>query len=142
MLTESSLKPYLIRAFRDWAMDNGFTPQVLIDVEHDDVDVPGSYVSDGRIVLNIHDNAISNLDVSNEWIQFSTRFSGVAHEIAAPLDAILAIYTRENSEGMVFQRVEQIPDSDDDPTLDQDTTPSPKSPGKTKKGQPHLRIVR
>ena len=142
MLTESSLKPYLIRAFREWAMDNGFTPQVLIDVQDDEVNVPDSYVSDGRIVLNIHDNAISDLDISNEWIQFTTRFNGVAHDIATPLEAILAIYTRENSEGMVFQRAELKSDSDDDPTLDKDTTSSPKTPGKIKKGQPHLRIVR
>ncbi len=95
-------KPYLMRAIYEWALDNGLTPHVLISTDNADV-IPGRYVKENRFVLNIHPRSVSGLDISNELLWCSARFSGKPLEIAAPISAVLAIYARENGQGIVFQ---------------------------------------
>jgi stringent starvation protein B len=97
----SSTRPYLIRALYEWCTDNGFTPFIAVLVD-DAVRVPNEYVKDGEIVLNISFDATSALQLGNEFIEFKGRFGGVAREILVPVDHVLAIYARENGQGMAF----------------------------------------
>jgi stringent starvation protein B len=97
----SSTRPYLVRALHDWCTDNGFTPYVAVHVGPG-VQVPMEYVKNGEIVLNVSFEATSNLKLGNEFIEFKARFGGVTREIAVPLDHVLAIYARENGQGMAF----------------------------------------
>ena len=96
-----STKPYLIRALYQWCIDNAFTPYVAVFVDHS-VDVPQEYVSQGEIVLNISPSACQAIVIDNESIQFKARFNGVPKEIYLPLTHIMAIYSRENNQGMSF----------------------------------------
>ncbi len=100
-LAASSTRPYLIRALHEWCTDNGFTPYVAVHVDRS-VQVPLEYVSNNEIVLNVGFDATSNLDLGNELIQFKARFGGVAREIIVPVDHVVAIYARENGQGMAF----------------------------------------
>jgi len=97
----SSTRPYLVRALHEWCTDNGFTPYVAVSVD-DSVQVPREYVSNGEIVLNISFDATSNLQLSNEFIVFKARFGGVAREISVPMGRVIAIYAKENGQGMAF----------------------------------------
>lgn len=97
----TSTRPYLIRALHDWCTDNGFTPYIAVHVDRS-VQVPMEYVSNNEIVLNIGFDATSGLDLGNEFIQFKARFGGVAREILVPVDHVVAIYARENGQGMAF----------------------------------------
>ena len=97
----SSTRPYLIRALYEWCTDNGFTPYVAVLVD-DTVQVPKEYVKDGEIVLNISFDATSSLKLGNEFIEFNARFAGTAREIMVPVDRVIAIYARENGQGMAF----------------------------------------
>ena len=97
----SSTRPYLIRALHDWCTDNGFTPYIAVHVDRF-VQVPMEYVSNNEIVLNVGFDATSSLDLGNEFIQFKARFGGVAREIVVPVDHVVAIYARENGQGMAF----------------------------------------
>jgi stringent starvation protein B len=96
-----STKPYLIRALYQWCIDNALTPYVAVFVDHS-VDVPQEYVSQGEIVLNISPAACQSIVIDNESIQFKARFNGVPKEIYLPLTHIMAIYSRENNQGMSF----------------------------------------
>lgn len=102
---ESSLKPYLLRALYDWAVDHGLTPQVLVDVAAggDEVSVPAAQVKDGRIALNIHPRAVAGLDMGNERLAFSARFGGQKFAVRVPVAAVTAIFCRENGQGIAFQ---------------------------------------
>lgn len=100
--TMSSSRPYLVRALYDWILDNGMTPYVLVDAEQKDVQVPTEYVEQGKIVLNISLSAVHALDLGNEAVQFNARFNGRPRQIYVPMEAIMAIYARENGKGMVF----------------------------------------
>ena len=100
----SSTRPYLIRALYEWCTDNGFTPYVAVKVD-DAVQVPREYVKDGEIVLNISFDATSSLKLGNEFIEFSARFAGTAREIMVPVDRVIAIYARENGQGMAFPQL-------------------------------------
>ena len=100
-LAASSTRPYLIRALHEWCTDNGFTPYIAVHVDRT-VQVPLEYVSNNEIVLNVGFDATSNLDLGNELIQFEARFGGVAREIIVPVDHVVAIYARENGQGMAF----------------------------------------
>ncbi len=97
----SSTRPYLIRALYEWCTDNGFTPFIAVLVD-ERVRVPNEYVKDGEIVLNISFDATSALKLGNDYIEFKGRFGGVARDILVPVDRVLAIYARENGQGMAF----------------------------------------
>ncbi|MFG6416366.1 ClpXP protease specificity-enhancing factor [Roseateles sp. DC23W] len=103
----TSTRPYLIRALHDWCTDNGFTPYIAVHVDRS-VQVPMEYVSNNEIVLNVGFDATSGLDLGNEFIQFKARFGGVAREIVVPVDHVVAIYARENGQGMAFPAPEPL----------------------------------
>ena len=97
----SSTRPYLIRALHEWCTDNGFTPYVAVHVTPA-VQVPLEYVKNDEIVLNVGFEATSGLKLGNELIEFRARFGGVSRDIAVPVDHVVAIYARENGQGMAF----------------------------------------
>jgi stringent starvation protein B len=96
-----STRPYLIRGLYEWCTDNGFTPFIAVLVD-ERVRVPNEFVKDGEIVLNISFDATSALKLGNDYIEFKGRFGGVARDILVPVDRVLAIYARENGQGMAF----------------------------------------
>jgi stringent starvation protein B len=97
----SSTRPYLIRALHDWCTDNGFTPYLAVYVDRS-VQVPQEYVKNNEIVLNASFEATSQLQLGNEFIEFKARFGGMARDISVPVDHVIAIYARENGQGMAF----------------------------------------
>ncbi len=94
-------RPYLIRALHDWCTDNGFTPYVAVYVDAS-VQVPMEYVKNNEIVLNVGFEATSGLKLGNQTIEFKARFGGAARDIVVPVDHVVAIYARENGQGMAF----------------------------------------
>ncbi|CAH2932034.1 MAG: ClpXP protease specificity-enhancing factor SspB [uncultured Paraburkholderia sp.] len=100
-MQEISTKPYLLRALYEWCTDNGYTPHIAVRVDNH-TRVPRQFVRDNEIVLNISFEATSQLQMGNEWVEFSARFSGKSHKIEVPVANILAIYARENGQGMAF----------------------------------------
>lgn len=97
----TSTRPYLIRALHDWCTDNGYTPYIAVYVD-ETVQVPLEYVKNREIVLNVGFDATSGLKLGNELIEFKARFGGVARDILVPVDHVVAIYARENGQGMAF----------------------------------------
>ena len=97
----SSTRPYLIRALHDWCTDNGFTPYLAVHVDRS-VQVPMEYVKNNEIVLNVGFEATSGLKLGNDYIEFRARFGGMARDILVPVDHVVAIYARENGQGMAF----------------------------------------
>lgn len=96
-------KPYLIRAIHEWICDNGLTTHLAVHAEYPGVEVPRDFVTeDGQIVLNMAPRAVQNLVAGNDEISFSARFSGQPMQIRVPVAAVLAIYARENGQGMAF----------------------------------------
>lgn len=124
----TSTRPYLLRAIHEWIIDNGLTPYLLVDATHDKVEVPQEYVNDGKIILNISPNAVNKLQLDNDWISFSARFSGRSVEIFIPVAATLAIYAKENGKGMVFQPEEEVSE--------------PPTPPQSPRGKPVLKVVK
>jgi len=107
-----STQPYLIRALHEWCVDNGFTPYLAVAVD-ETVRVPREYVQDGQIVLNVSFDATGGLHLGNEYIEFKSRFSGAVRDITVPVNRVMAIYAKENGQGMAFA----LPEAADD-TLD------------------------
>jgi stringent starvation protein B len=97
----TSTRPYLLRALHEWCTDNGLTPYVAVLVDAT-VQVPMEYVKDGEIVLNVSYDATSGLVLGNDYIEFKARFAGVPRDILVPVKRVLAIYARENGQGMAF----------------------------------------
>ncbi len=98
----SSNQPYLLRALYDWIVDNSLTPYVLVNAEAEQVDVPSQYIDNGKIVLNISPVAVSSLELANDYVMFNARFSGKPTDVSFPVSAVLAVYAKENGQGMVF----------------------------------------
>lgn len=140
----SSTKPYLLRAIFEWAEDNGFTPQVLVNAAAPAVEVPQKHVVDGQIVLNIGSSAVQLHVMDNECLSFSARFSGVEQDIFLPMHSILAIFARENSQGIFFEELDD--GTDPEPTLspvDSESKPgkNAEKPDSIRKGS-HLKIIK
>ncbi|GAB7538830.1 ClpXP protease specificity-enhancing factor [Burkholderia sp. 3C] len=117
-MQETSTKPYLLRALYEWCTDNGYTPHIAVRVDNS-TRVPRQYVRDGEIVLNISFEATTALQMGNEWIEFTARFSGKAHKLEVPVANVLAIYARENGQGMAFQ-VDLTADEPGETTVEDD----------------------
>ena len=98
----TSSRPYLVRAIYQWICDNGLTPYLLVDAAAQDCMVPVEHIQDGKIILNIAPMAVNGLVLGDEAVTFSARFSGRSESIYAPIEAVLAIYARENGQGMMF----------------------------------------
>ncbi len=108
----ASSRPYLVRAFNEWILDNNCTPYIVVDAGVQGVQVPTEHVANGQIVLNISPGAVKGLVVGNGALEFSARFGGVPMQVFIPLQAVMAIYARENGEGMVFGSEPGAPDPD------------------------------
>lgn len=100
----SSTRPYLIRAIYEWCTDNGLTPYVAVAVDGS-VQVPREFVKNNEIVLNVSLDATSALKLGNEFIEFKARFAGTPREIMVPIERVMAIYAKENGQGMSFPLV-------------------------------------
>lgn len=96
-------RPYLLRAFYEWLLDNQLTPHLVVDVTLPGVRVPMEYARDGQIVLNIAPRAVGNLELANDEVRFNARFGGVPRQVEVPMAAVLAIYARENGAGTMFE---------------------------------------
>ena len=101
-MAETSTKPYMLRALHEWCTDNGYTPQIVVQVDANTL-VPRTHVRDGQITLNIGTLATNRLVIGNEAIEFQARFSGVTEHLYVPIAAVSAIYARETGAGMGFE---------------------------------------
>lgn len=128
----TSNRPYLLRALYDWIAENNMTPHVLVEAGAEGVDVPDQAIQKGKVILNIDHAAVRDLDLGNEWLSFKARFSGSEHNVAVPIEAVLAIYSKENGQGMMFA----LEDENSPPT-----EPGPDS-GSGPDKRPHLKIVK
>lgn len=124
----TSLKPYLIRSVYEWIVDNDLTPHLLVNANNNVGTLPVSYIEDGKIILNMRPQAIQGLTLGNEFIEFNAKFSGKPMQIAASVNAVMAIYAKENGKGLVF---------DQDNNDGGETSPEQPPPNK-----PTLRVVK
>lgn len=146
----SPKRPYLLRAYYDWLTDNNLTPYLVVDATYYGVVVPQEYVKDGQIVLNLSTSATGNLLLANDHIRFNARFRGIPQDIYIPMGAALAIYARENGDGVMFEPepvYEELDGYDNEQPLSfEQATDSPekpqrkKTPAKSSSG--HLRIIK
>jgi len=128
----TSNRPYLLRALYEWISANKMTPHILVDAAIEGVDVPEQAVQKGKVILNIDHAAVHDLEMGNEWLSFNARFSGRRYEVRLPLEAVLAIYAKENGQGMMFAQEEgSLPPTD--PDSDPDGGDS---------RRPHLKLVK
>ncbi|KIE20382.1 peptidase [Vibrio sinaloensis] len=149
-------RPYMLRAFYDWLVDNDLTPHLVVAATLPGVRVPDEFVQDGQIILNIAPRAVGNLELGNEAITFNARFGGRPHSVIVPLYAVQAIYARENGAGTMFEPEDAYIgefEEDDEMIVDEDLSPlsvasesedndtgeeEPPRP----KGRPSLRVVK
>ena len=124
----SSNKPYLLRALNEWILDNGQTPHIIVDINAQNLQVPQEAIQDGKLVLNIAPQATRQLEMGNDAISFEARFSARSFEIFLPIDAVMAIYARENGQGMMFAHGKDKDTQD----LPPDDSPS----------GPHLKLIK
>ncbi len=152
-LTLTPRRPYMLRAFYDWLVDNALTPHLVVDATLPNVSVPMRFVEDGQIVLNLAPKAIGEFDISNEHVSFIASFGGVRESIFVPIYAIMAIYARENGAGTMFEPepyyvdllqklenfkvVEQSDGLESESSEDEEQVEAPK-----RKGPPTLTVVK
>lgn len=129
----TSVRPYLLRGFFEWVVDNDLTPYIIIDATQEGIQVPPDAVVEGKVVLNISPTATRGLELGNQFVEFGARFNGVHRDIQVPVGAVLAIYAKENGKGITFSEMDDEPPptgGDGDDRADKD------------KSRPALRLVK
>ena len=134
-------QPYLLRALNEWIVDNGFTPQILVDSSHPDLNIPDAVRAGEKVVLNISPSAVRDLEIDNEYVSFVARFSGVSHAVLVPVEAVQAVYARENGQGMMFPEAEQGTSEASAESTDGDSGSDRKESG-PKRGKPDLKVIK
>ena len=148
----TSYRPYLLRALTEWINDNGMTPHVMVDAGVPGVQVPSSAIKEERVVLNIAERAVAKLELGNDAIRFTARFAGVSQAVMVPLEAVIAIFSRETGQGMAMpdeprpaasqsSEPEVVEQADDVPSPG-DAPDAPDTPPEPPKRGGHLRIVK
>jgi len=140
MQTMTPSRPYLMRALNEWILENDCTPYVLVDAGMPGVQVPEDYIDNGQIVLNISMSAVKSLLIDDDGLSFNARFGGVPIDLYVPMVAILAIYAKENGQGMVFGSEAGAPDPNKPPEPPEPT--KPKRDEKPVKPRPSLKVVK
>lgn len=136
----TSTRAYIVRAIYQWINDNGMTPYILANASVEGTEVPQNYVKHGRIVLNVAPDAVTNLLMENDYISFNGRFSGVDIDIYLPIQSVLAIYARENTQGVFFEKDGDLEPPPPEPRPRQARVNSVSSSTKTSK--PFLKVVK
>lgn len=151
-------RPYMLRAFYDWLVDNDLTPHLVVDATMPGVRVPVEFIQDGQIILNIAPRAVGNLELGNDAITFHARFSGRPHSVIVPVYAVQAIYARENGTGTMFEPEEAYTNIEEE-TMEEEQSPSfttvsddaqvadsesgdSESEAPRPKGKPSLRVIK
>ncbi len=147
-----SSRPYIARALYQWLLDNDLTPYIVVDAEQAGVEVPRQFVQNGQIVLNLAPTAVRDFAMENEAVSFSARFGGRPMRVMVPIEALIAIYARENGVGMVFghepvipaeaaeaeePRLNEVESADDAPQQEDHGNEAP-----PRKGRPSLRVIK
>ncbi|WP_390623646.1 ClpXP protease specificity-enhancing factor [Vibrio mangrovi] len=148
-------RPYMLRAFYDWLLENDLTPHLVVDATLPGVRVPVEFIQDGQIILNIAPRAVGNLELGNDAIMFNARFGGSPHSVIVPVYAVQAIYARENGAGTMFepedsyirqleqaQEPEALLSTEDVPEIDDEDSVSPDDEPPRPRGKPSLRVVK
>jgi len=131
-------QPYLLRALNEWLVDNGMTPQILVDTAHPSLQVPDSLRAQEKLVLNISPSAVRDLQIDNDFVSFVARFSGISQGVIVPVKAVLAIYARENGHGMMFPESDSATDDEPDPNDSSTGADQPKRP----RSRATLRVIK
>lgn len=150
MLKMTPNRPYLLRAFYEWIVDNNLTPYLVVDATLPGVKVPLQHVQNGQIVLNINPSAVGNLLLGNDAVTFNARFGGSPFALYIPQRAVLAIYARENGAGTMFTAeedddellAEELLDDEAEPVVAQTETSEPVEPDDKPKRPSHLRVIK
>ena len=140
-MTETSTKPYFIRALHEWATDNGYTPHIVVQVDAN-TRVPRAFIQDGQITLNIGMQATNKLVIGNEFIDFQARFSGKTENISVPVGAVTAIYVRETGAGMGFEVEATLEESGEGEILTDSDGSEGSSSAEEKPQRSHLKVVK
>ncbi|BBM65691.1 MULTISPECIES: ClpXP protease specificity-enhancing factor [Vibrio] len=150
-------RPYMLRAFYEWLVDNDLTPHLVVDATLPGVRVPVEFIQDGQIILNIAPRAVGQLELGNDAITFHARFSGRPHSVIVPMYAVQAIYARENGAGTMFEpeeaythiEEEGIVEEEQSPSFttvsggsDTDESESEEEEAPRPKGRPSLRVIK
>lgn len=159
----SPRRPYLLRAFYDWLLDNQLTPHLVVDVSLPGVMVPMEFARDGQIVLNIAQRAVGGLELADDSVRFNARFGGVPRQVYVPMAAVLAIYARENGAGTMFEPepayeldnltdaqgealtpgvVMSVVDNEQQDSVTETNPPDDDPPPAPRGGRPSLRVVK
>lgn len=128
MDTMTPIRPYLLRGYYEWLLDNELTPHIVVDAHVANVHVPQQFVQDGQIVLNIAPTAVVGFDIDNSALSFNARFGGVPFDVYVPIAAIAAIYARENGAGTMFEPEQAYLEQEDNIAEDPQVTKENSAP--------------
>lgn len=128
-MTMTPSRSYLLSALHQWITDNDLTPFLAVDARVQGVMVPEQFTLDDQLVLNVSYSAVQQLIIDQQGVSFNARFGGVPMNIFIPMAAVLAIYAKENAQGMGFGMepgAEKLMQLAEQPF--EDPPPSPKGP--------------
>lgn len=97
-------RSYLVQALINWTLDNEMKPELVLDCDCDDVEVPKEFITpEGTMVLNVSPSAVRNFSLTAAGVECDTCFHGVVHHIRAPILAIMDVLAEGHTLGLSFE---------------------------------------
>ncbi len=97
----SLIKAEVIKIVRNICVKNRQTPCINIQYTKE-IDMLESMVFEGRIILNISNNAILNFYIDHENISFQMGVNKLPLNVIIPIKLISAIYPREDISDIIY----------------------------------------
>lgn len=136
----NSSRPYLLRAIYQWIVDNDCTPYLLVNAAAPGVFVPAEYIENDKIILNISPTAAHQLVLGDDEVTFNARFGGRPMDVIAPIPSVLAVYARENGQGMLF--TDEADAEGADAGTQEDSGDVSDSVADSERGRPNLKVIK
>lgn len=96
-------QPYFIDAMIRWFDDNNLVPYIVLRTDIPGVKVPAGYSENNRLVLNVSRQAVHNYCKTENGIAFDARFQSNSFRVQLPVNAIVAVQTKDKAIGFSFE---------------------------------------
>lgn len=132
------IKPYIIRAYWEWIVDNNEIPMIRIVRKFTPTTVFPDGLDPDTVTLDVSIESCPNFEIDNDFIHMKTRFGGTSWKLKIDIGAVVAIFSHEGTRGTVLP----VFISDGVDLSDAKPESSDQSPPPPTRGKPTLRIVK
>lgn len=105
MIDCKSLVTAQLSAYWGWMVEQGITPEIVVNTRDPDIRIPPYLKRSDQLVLNVSPRATNRLSFSTDGVAFNARFGGKDYNIFVPYSALFGVRGREIPQVTLFPMI-------------------------------------